>query len=92
MKNQLLAIDDGRFRDIINALHIDDHCAKCYYFMPNITNPRQSYNCRCLGTCIAATLSRKMQQYLWWKLGLITENEYNKQIFKEPFWKSTENF
>jgi hypothetical protein len=66
---KLVAIDGGRFAPLINTLDINESCEKCSHFNPNIDDPAQAYRCRVMPRCIAATLSKELQSYLWVKLG-----------------------
>ena len=76
LKEQLLAIDEGRFTRIVNALDgIQDECAKCSHFRPELP-PGQGYRCRVLGSCPAATLHPDAQSYWRWKLGWQTKEEH----------------
>lgn len=59
------AIDNGRFKALAQVVQFKDVCEKCYYLNPDIHDPAQGYRCRCIGSCPDATLSLKMQNYIW---------------------------
>lgn len=67
LKASLCAIENGRFKEIVEALAVDDICGQCGYFVPGKT---AFYRCNCLGTCIAATLSPKAQAYMLKSIGI----------------------
>ena len=76
LRKELRKIDCGRVNYILEMLDIKPECGKCYFFMPNITDPRQGYKCKVPGECIAATLSKDLLIHIWKKLGLIDEEPY----------------
>ena len=83
MKNlseKIIAIDNGRFEKIINTIDVKQICEECYYFNPTITDSDLAYRCKAPGLCIAATLSKNLLSYIWWKLELITESDHLANI------------
>ena len=86
-KEKLKQIDNGRFTNVLEPLHIQDECFKCYYLNPKITDPREGYRCCCVGSCIAATLSTDLKSYLFWKLNEITEEQHLRNVKEERFFK-----
>lgn len=79
-KIRLLEIEDGRFSGIINALNVHDYCAECAYFNPTINDTSKGYRCKCVPSCIAATLHPDLQSYLWHKLGWIDQDTHHRNI------------
>jgi hypothetical protein len=79
-KEKLIAIDEGRFSNLIKGLNVMDECYNCFYLNPKITDPRLGYRCKCAGSCIAATLSEQVLSYLFWKLGEISEKQHLDNI------------
>lgn len=69
--NQLLSIDNGRFERIILALHVSEECGRCNTFDSNAVG---AYKCASLPTCIGVTLSKRVKDYLLWKLGRISDD------------------
>lgn len=69
LKEKLIAIDNGRFKNIIESLRVNDICFNCHHFnyiqYPNIED---GYRCKCEPFCIAATLHPELQDYLLRKL------------------------
>ncbi len=76
LKKSLYAIDNGRFKDIINVLDVSDECATCDFFNLTIKNERHQHRCKCMSSCIAATLHPDVISYLNWKLEWISANKH----------------
>ena len=75
-KQRLKEIDNGRFAKLIDAIDVTEECQQCFYLNPKVTDPGMGYRCRCVGSCIAVTLSNEVKSYLFWKLGEITEEQH----------------
>lgn len=73
LQTALIDIEDGRFKNIINALEIKEVCGECDHFNLSIQDPREGYRCKCTPSCIAATLNTSVISYLNYKLGWIDE-------------------
>jgi hypothetical protein len=72
LKEQLVAIDNERFKELIEVLEVKDVCFKCHYFNPKqYPDPLDGYRCKCAPYCIAATLHPKLQEYLLKRVILI---------------------
>lgn len=68
---KLHAIDGGRFKKILEACSgLAGVCETCDWFNPSIQDPMRGHRCHSIGYCPAATLSPKLQSYLWAKLSL----------------------
>ena len=68
---KLHAIDGGRFKKVLEACSgLADVCETCDWFNPSIQDPMRGHRCHSIGYCPAATLSPKLQSYLWEKLSL----------------------
>ena len=66
---KLHAIDGGRFKKILEACSgLAGVCETCDWFNPSIQDPMRGHRCHSIGYCPAATLSPKLQSYLWEKL------------------------
>jgi len=76
----LCECDNNRFDDIIHALEIGDKCSSCDFFNLAIKDKKQQYRCRCMPSCIAATLHPNAVSYLNLKLGWIDEKEHLSNI------------
>lgn len=86
---RLLEIDGGRFSSLIGSLGVSDVCYTCYYLNPKVIDPGQGYLCKCVGSCMAATLSPELKSYLFWKLGEITERQHVANMRGGSFLKIT---
>lgn len=80
LKESLCDIEGGRFKNIINAMNVEEVCGKCDHFNLSINDPSEGYRCKCMPSCIADTLSSKLISYLNWKLGWIDEKDHMKNI------------
>jgi len=87
--SRLQEIDGGRFSSLIGSLGVSDKCFMCYYLNPKVLDPGQGYRCKCVGSCMAATLSTELKSYLFWKLGEITELQHRTNINSGSFLKIT---
>ena len=72
LEKDILAIDNGRFATVLQAVNVHDYCSKCDYFNKSIQDPRQGYRCHCAPGCIDATLSPNIVNYINRKLGWIS--------------------
>jgi len=59
--NNLINVDNGRFKPVLSALKIDQICFKCHTFDET---QEESYRCAIFGKCIGVTLSSQLNQYL----------------------------
>ena len=66
---ELCQVDDGRFKPLIDTLNVTDTCRGCHYFDNNI-DKQYSYRCHCLGSCIDATVSRQLKEYLLLRINI----------------------
>ena len=76
LKDQLKAIDNGRFNKIIEALDVKDICIECNHFNYTLNDIRKGYRCKCTPSCIAATLHPDLQSYLLMKINVIDKKEH----------------
>ena len=68
---KLHSVDGGRFKKILEACSgLAGVCETCDWFNPSIQDPMRGHRCHSIGYCPAATLSPKLQSYLWEKLSL----------------------
>jgi hypothetical protein len=74
---KLIEIDQGRFKKIVETFDIQGICFECRCFNQNA---KDGYKCACTPSCIGATLHPKVNSYLLWRLGLITEDEHHKNL------------
>lgn len=72
----LCEIDNGRFKKIIHALKPGDSCSSCHSFNLSVKDIWKQYRCRCMPSCVAATLHPDLISYLNWKMGWIRESEH----------------
>lgn len=77
LKDELVLIDGGKFKNVIEALDIRENCRDCRYFSPKSQRNGVGHSCRKTPTCIGETLSKPMLRYIWLKLGMISEYEYH---------------
>lgn len=68
LKEKLIEVDNGRFKKLILSLNVTSSCEKCFHFVPTIKDQSKAYRCKCVPTCIAATIHPDLQEYLWSKL------------------------
>ena len=68
-------IDNERFKELIKCCNIKDSCLECGYFTEG-----ERYRCFTTPACIGATLSTRVNSYLKWKTGLITEKQHNLNL------------
>jgi flavoprotein len=80
LKNDLYNIDNGRFKSTVDALMVVDSCYKCNCFNLSIKDVAEQYRCKCMGSCICATLHPNLISYINRKLELISENEHLDNI------------
>lgn len=80
LKQSLREIDDGRFKDIVNAMNVHEICGDCDHFNLSLKDQGKGYRCKCMPSCIADTLSDKLISYMNWKLGWIDEKDHLKNI------------
>ena len=74
MKNlaqTLSNFEDGRWKNIIEAIGVKDCCGECNYFNLSINDPSKGYRCYCSPFCIAATLNKEIIELMNEKLGWI---------------------
>lgn len=74
---ELMAVDDNRFKKLLDSLDITDSCFDCSYFNPK---NKEIYRCRVAGMCIDATLNPDLKSYLLWKTGLKSQKEHIEYI------------
>lgn len=60
LKEQVAAIDDGRF-EAIAKLDFSDSCRRCRTWTGEGAG---GYRCACLGSCPGVTLSEEMKDYI----------------------------
>ena len=77
LKQKICALEDGRFCKLAKALVFQPNCENCNVFNYKAEN---GYYCAVQGTCIGVTLNNKLNLYLLWQLGIITEQEYQDKI------------
>ena len=73
-KKELIEIDGGRFKDLINSLtSLSVQCKECSTFNPKAED---AYMCAVAGSCPGATLCAELLSYLRMRTGLCTEAEH----------------
>ena len=64
---RLIAIDDGRFEKLIEAMDgTSDYCERCRFWTGNEADGQA--RCACIGSCPGVTLSERLKDYLKEKL------------------------
>ncbi len=77
LKDKLISVDNGRFKDLIESLDVKNICLKCITFNQTLVyDPDIEYRCAVPGKCIGATLRSELISYLLWKVDVKTEKEH----------------
>ncbi len=62
-KDRITAIENGRFTEIAEALHVRPYCEDCYYWDKSL-GINNSYRCAAFPQCIGVTLDDKVKTYI----------------------------
>jgi len=62
-KESVIAVDDGRFAELLRVVGFKDECCRCAYFTGEYSD--KMYNrCAVMGRCAGVTLSEDLKEYL----------------------------